>query len=297
MEEKQKEYINPDNFGNKFINREFQVIYGQTSEEFQELVTLDQFTDMAASFNSGIEYYSLECRTSLNNYVTQYLWLDDKREKELRVSFDNSNTILGIYLGAFFSYPESDRNYTKNTYIMPITDKWLVTWGGAIEFLNYHYIYENQRYAYDLVIMKNGHSYKDSINENENYYAFNRNIVAPEDGKVVKVLEGIKDNVPCEMNSSQPEGNCVIIEHKNNEYSMLAHLKQNSIVVNEGEVVKQGQLIGLCGNSGNSSEAHLHFQVMNSSDYLNGQSIRIRFLDELEPIQGDFVSPSKTASS
>jgi len=93
------------------------------------------------------------------------------------------------------------------------------------------------------------------------------------------------------MNPEQPEGNCVIIEHLNNEYSMLAHLKCHSIIVKEGERVSQGQVVGLCGNSGNSTETHLHFQVMDSPDYLNGKSIRIRFKDNIEPIQGDLIYP------
>lgn len=73
------------------------------------------------------------------------------------------------------------------------------------------------------------------------------------------------------MNESQPAGNYVILEHSNKEYSLLAHFKQHSIMVNEGDIVKQGQNIGLCGNSGNSSEPHIHFQVMDSPDYMNCQ--------------------------
>ena len=212
-----------------------------------------------------------------------------KREKAISVYFDKVGIIHGIKLVPFVSYPESDRQYTKNTYIMPIKEEWFVVWGGINQFINYHYEYENQRYAYDLIIMKNGQSFKDSPSMNENYYAFNKEIIAPAAGKVVKVLDGIADNVPGEMDPHQVEGNCVIIEHKNNEYSMLAHLKQGSIVVKVGEAVQQGEVIGLCGNSGNSSEAHLHFQVMNSLDFVNGQSIRIRFNNGHEPIQGDFV--------
>ena len=53
---------------------------------------------------------------------------------------------------------------------------------------------------------------------NENYFAFNKEMVAPANGKVIKVRDGIKDNQPGEMNPEQPEGNCVIIEHLNNEY-------------------------------------------------------------------------------
>ena len=43
------------------------------------------------------------------------------------------------------------------------------------------------------------------------------------------------------MDPHQAEGNCVIIEHKNNEYSMLAHLKQRSIDVKVGEVYNKGK--------------------------------------------------------
>lgn len=57
-------------------------------------------------------------------------------------------------------------------------------------------------------------------------------------------------------------------------------------------MLNQGDLIGTCGNSGNSSEPHIHFQVMDSPDYLNCKSIRIRFNNGTEPIQGDFVTQS-----
>jgi murein DD-endopeptidase MepM/ murein hydrolase activator NlpD len=79
------------------------------------------------------------------------------------------------------------------------------------------------------------------------------------------------------MNPNQPEGNNVIIEHGNSEYSMLAHLNQGTISVKVGDFVKKGQVIGRCGNSGNSTEPHLNFQVMDTPDYLSGKSIRIQF--------------------
>lgn len=294
MEEGHEVNVTPEDFGYRFLNEEFSVVYFQTTKEFKQLATIEQFIEYGGSFNSGVEAYELEMCTSLNKYITQYLWLDSKREKVISVSFDEDNIIHGLSLAPFVSYPESDRQYTRNTYIMPIKEEWFVFWGGTNQFINYHYVYDDQRYAYDLIMMKDGQSYKDSINRIENYYAFNKEIIAPTDGKIVKILDGIKDNAIGELNSSQPEGNCVIVEHKNNEYSMLAHLKQNSIVVNEGESIKRGQLIGLCGNSGNSSEPHLHFQVMGSLNYLSGKSIRIRFEDGFEPIQGDFISPFKS---
>lgn len=291
MENSNKLIVTPAEFGHKFLNGEFALVYSQTTEEFKQLVTLTQFIEIAEPFNSGVEIYNLEMSTNLNNDITQYLWLDSRREKAIIVSFDRNNVIHGLIITPFITYPESDHQFTKNAYIMPITNEWFVFWGGINQFVNYHYVYEDQRYAYDLVIIKDGLSYRESINNLENYYAFNREITAPADGKVVKIIDGVIDNVIGELNPDQPEGNCIIIEHSNNEFSMLAHLKQNSIIVNEGESVIRGQVVGLCGNSGNSTEPHLHFQVMNSENYLEGKSIRIKFENGLDPIQGDFISP------
>jgi murein DD-endopeptidase MepM/ murein hydrolase activator NlpD len=61
-------------------------------------------------------------------------------------------------------------------------------------------------------------------------------------------------------------GNAVTIKTVNNEYLFFGHFKQNSIVVKQGQKVNQGQLLGLCGNSGNSSEPHLHFHIQNVED-------------------------------
>ncbi|MDI2588491.1 M23 family metallopeptidase [Psychrobacillus sp. NEAU-3TGS] len=110
-------------------------------------------------------------------------------------------------------------------------------------------------------------SYRNTQTGNNNFYAFGEDIVAPGDGKIVKVVDGLKDNIPGEMDTNNLAGNYVVIEHANKEFSMIAHFKQNSILVKVGEVVTEGQLIGKCGNSGNSSEPHIHFQVMDSPDF------------------------------
>jgi len=49
----------------------------------------------------------------------------------------------------------------------------------------------------------------------------------------------------------------------NNEFILFAHFKNHTIAVKEGQKVKKGQLLGLCGNTGNSSEPHLHFHIEN----------------------------------
>ena len=217
----------------------------------KNIVPLQQFIEYGTDFNAGVERYTLEMVTNLIEGIKQYIWLDNSREKVISVSFGENNTIYSLSLAPFITHPESDQKYTINKYIMPIKGEWYVFWGGTNQFINYHYVYEDQRYAYDLLILKNGKSYSDNLKKNENYYAYDKEILAPADGVVIKVIDGIEDNVPGEMNPELPEGNCITIEHQNNEYSMLAHLKNHSILVQEGERVQKGQVLGTCGNSGN----------------------------------------------
>ena len=282
-------FCSPEEVIDIWLSEGYERVYEATSKDFQKMVTLEQFIELSTFFNNGVQHYQLEIKTTLQN-LTQYVWLDDNREKAVVVSFDPFNQIHGFYLKPFTVYPKTDQQYTKNKYIMPIRGEWLVFWGGTNEFVNYHYVYENQRYAYDLVKVQDGQSYQKSPNQNENYYAFDQAIIAPADGKVVKVVDGIKDNVPREMDELNAAGNYVVIEHANHEFSMIAHFKKNSILVKSGDIVTEGQLIGKCGNSGNSSESHIHFQVMDSSNIVYGKSIRILFKDGKEPIQGDMIS-------
>lgn len=280
--------VTPQNFGMFFLQERFDEIYNQCHATFQDMVSNEQFNELAKSFNVNVQNYELFNESTIAHYH-QYVWLDNRQEKAIQVTMDSSNTIHSLLIKPYVVFAESDKKYSQNTYIMPIKEEWFVFWGGVNEFVNYHYAYEEQRYAYDLVIMKNDSTFKDSPNVNENYYAFNKEVTAPADGKVIKVVNHLEDNIPGEMYEMEPAGNVIIIEHTNHEYSMVAHLKKNSCLVQQGDTVKQGDVIALCGNSGNSSEAHIHFQVMDAPDFLNCQSLRIRFADGLEPIQGDVV--------
>ncbi|MGP4080732.1 M23 family metallopeptidase [Pseudalkalibacillus sp. R45] len=283
--------ISPEDFGDAFLDGEFKKIYQQMSEEFQNNVPYEDFKMLAESFNHGVKAYKLASSFTFNKHMQRDVWIDDHNTKGMQVVYNKHNKIEGFQLAPLESYPETDQTYTENAYNMPIQDKWFVFWGGTNQLLNYHYSSENQRYAYDLVMMKNGSSYHGNPAKNKHYYAFGEEVTAPAAGKVVEVVNGIKDNVPGEMNSEKPLGNHVIIEHENGEYSLLAHFKEDSLSVVVGEWVQQGDLLGLCGNSGNSSEPHIHFQVMDSPDIWEAQSIRITSDKENEPIQGDFITP------
>ena len=58
------------------------------------------------------------------------------------------------------------------------------------------------------------------------------------------------------------EGNYIIIQHSDGTHANYWHLKKNGALVNPGDTVQQGQVIGLSGNTGYSAFAHLHFEVV-----------------------------------
>ena len=150
--------------------------------------------------------------------------------------------------------------------------------GGETRELNQHHDSPNQRFALDLLgVGEDGKTQRGDGTRNEDYYAFGREVLAPADGTVMEVIKGVRDNTPGSMNPYSAVGNCVVIQHRKKEVSVLAHLKHGSIVVNVGDNVKRGQLLGNCGNSGNSSEPHLHYHLQNSPVLQDGLGIPCAF--------------------
>ncbi|MEW1807569.1 M23 family metallopeptidase [Pseudarthrobacter sp. NPDC080039] len=83
-------------------------------------------------------------------------------------------------------------------------------------------------------------------------------------------------------------GNHVIIEGEG-VFIALCHLKRGSVCVRPGQLVGVGDAIGACGNSGNSTEPHLHIQAMDSVDPGRASAVRISFPGGL-PRNGTIVS-------
>ncbi|MCI0614233.1 M23 family metallopeptidase, partial [bacterium] len=78
----------------------------------------------------------------------------------------------------------------------------------------------------------------------------------------------------------------IVIRHSDNEYSMYAHLKEGSMKIKKGDVVKQGQVIASVGNTGSSTEPHLHFQIQDSSDPLRSRALPVRFRNTVVEMLG-----------
>ena len=282
--------MKPEEFSSIFLNGDYEKVYSQMSKEFQKEVSLKQLQELGNDFNQDVSTYILQSELPYNKGSKQYTWTDDSGSKGMVAVFDENDIIQGLQIKPLTMYPETDNVYTETVMHFPFQDTWYVFWGGTNSLVNYHYEYENQRYAYDFVIMNEETTYEGDPSLNESYYAFGKEYLAPGDGIVVEVVNNVKDNKPVgKMNEEQPLGNYVILDHGNKEFSYLAHFKYQSIIVNEGDRVHQGDVIGLVGNSGNSSEPHIHFHVSDSPNPTTSKSINIKF-DRVTPlIQGDFV--------
>lgn len=123
-------------------------------------------------------------------------------------------------------------------------------------------------------------------------YAWEQPIGSPVDGEVVTAVDGIEDrlrlrplvDVPASMlirparakgDLAQLAGNHVVIAF-DGFYAVLAHIRRGTVAVSPGERVAQGQRIGLVGNSGNTLGPHLHFHVMDGTDFAKATVVPFR---------------------
>jgi murein DD-endopeptidase MepM/ murein hydrolase activator NlpD len=196
---------------------------------------------------------------------------------DIKIVLDGEDKIAGLWFLAHTpDIPVPERHETP--LVLPFRGAWFVFWGGDTTKLNQHHPVTNQRYAFDFVVTDTaGKSHKGEGRANEDYYAFGKEILAPADGTVTDVIEGVRDNVPGSMNPYSALGNAVFIQHREHEVSVMAHFKLGSVRVKVGDRVTAGQPIGLCGNSGNSSEPHLHHHLQNTPIIQDGTGIKCYF--------------------
>jgi murein DD-endopeptidase MepM/ murein hydrolase activator NlpD len=222
---------------------------------------------------------------------------------DITVVLDEQDKIIGLlFLPHLPDIPTVEKHQTQLS--LPFKGKWLVGWGGDTKELNQHHDVPNQQFAFDLLgVNETGKTRKGNDNTNEDCFAFGREIIAPADGVVTDVINGVRDNVPGSMNPYSALGNAVLIQHRENEVSVLAHLKLDSIKVKVGDKVTRGQVLGLCGNSGNSSEPHLHYHLQNTPIIQDGTGIKCLFqkviivrdgneqqMTGYSPVKGDIIT-------
>ena len=201
----------------------------------------------------------------------------------------------------------------------PFDGAWLTVWGGDNEFLNYHATSPQQRHAFDLVVWKDGTTHSGDGMEVEDYYAYGQTLYAPVSGKIVAVESSLPNMPPqiaqiadlalaekaAEQAANQsPAGNHVVIQTEVGLFVYLAHMKPGSATVAVGDTVEVGDILGQVGNTGNTSEPHVHIHTQNSLDLFdptaagipmvwNNVSISGKPATDAAPEQGDIVEPTR----
>ncbi len=168
----------------------------------------------------------------------------------------------------------------------PFQESWYVVQGGNSPLINHHHFAGSQKYALDLMIAEDGILPLKYVRELAQYQSFDRDLFSPVDGTVVEVRNDLPDFSIGEFDRQNIAGNHLVIQTEENLYILLAHLKKESIVVAVGDSVKVGDEIGKCGNSGNTSQPHLHLQAMTQPNFMSSESkpVPISFqIDDTEP--------------
>nr|WP_255486735.1 M23 family metallopeptidase [Mucilaginibacter sp. SP1R1] len=131
--------------------------------------------------------------------------------------------------------------------------------------------------ALDFVISDDEHNtYQYPGTLPEHFYCYNKPVLACADGIVEQIVNHVDDNPIGSVNLTENWGNTAVLRHAVGLYSKVSHLKKNSIKINPGDAVKQGDMLGLCGNSGRSPEPHLHFQIQ-ATPYIGSKTLAYPF--------------------
>jgi Peptidase family M23 len=182
---------------------------------------------------------------------------------------------------------------------MPVRGRWLAYNSPADRVPSHHLHAYGQTYAIDLVHVpqdrqRPGFAWWPPARRPRDFPAFGQPILAPADGVVVRSHDRERDHwsrtsVPAVLylllegtvreltGPGRILGNHVVLDIGGGVYAVLAHLRHGSVRVRRGQRVTLGQQVAECGNSGNSTEPHLHFQVQDHPSVLLAAGLPVRF--------------------
>lgn len=194
----------------------------------------------------------------------------------------------------------------------PVRGRWLALNSPATKVPSHGVRAYGQAYAIDLchdpVDRERPQFGGTALRRSDAYPGFGEPVYAMVDGVVVRVVAGLRDHrarsnllgialmmlegVVREIGGPRfILGNHVVMETEDGAFAATAHLQRQSVTVRVGDRVRAGEMIGRCGNSGNSSEPHVHAQLMDRASPWTGQGLPISFAairvgDRAESIDG-----------
>jgi hypothetical protein len=148
---------------------------------------------------------------------------------------------------------------------------------GAVMAINGH-LRVSERFAIDfLQFDETGRFFAGDVSRLEDYPSYSAPIHSVADGVVVNLYDETDEQVPGRpaegINLENVGGNMVVVDIGNGAYAFYAHLQRGSLKVKLGDRVEEGQVLGLLGNTGNSTAPHLHFHLMDGPSPLNANGL------------------------
>jgi hypothetical protein len=141
-----------------------------------------------------------------------------------------------------------------------------------------------ERYAIDWVKLgDDGNTFTGDEHKNSSYHCYDVPVTAAADGQIVSASDGMPENAPhsdkmaVEMRADNLAGNNIVEDIGGGNYVGYAHLRPGTITVKQGDKVNGGQVLGKLGNTGNSTEPHLHLQICNAPSFLMCDGVPMEF--------------------
>lgn len=160
-----------------------------------------------------------------------------------------------------------------------------------------------QRYAIDWVqsqIVDGVRStWRGPEDKNESYFCYGQPIYSVAAGRVVRIADGVPENVPhsgkyaIAIDFNNAAGNHVVVEIAPDRYVLYAHMRPGTVTVKPGDQVRAGEILGHVGNTGSSTEPHLHMHIDDHPSFLAGNGVPYEFTEgeASGPVTADVSSP------
>ncbi|GIG85454.1 M23 family metallopeptidase [Plantactinospora endophytica] len=199
----------------------------------------------------------------------------------------------------------------------PVTGRWSALNSPTSKVPSHGVRAYGQAYAIDLVAEpvespRPRFGWWPLVRRNRDFPGFGAPLLAVADGTVVRAVDRNRDHL---SRNSYPAlvylifeglfreiggpgqilGNHLILDLGDGRYAAYAHLRRGSLLVRPGDRVRTGQPVAECGNSGNSSEPHVHFQLMDNPDPDVARGIPFDWREIGVPANGEIFSVASTA--
>ncbi|MCA1802893.1 MAG: urea transporter [Rhodothermaceae bacterium] len=215
----------------------------------------------------GLPVYALPFNVLVLTYLYALKFRTDNRADLSTLFVQLNSPEKNLY--SYVNYRERFGKESPVDVHLPFFGGWKVTQAHDGEYTHKG----DWRHAWDFEITDDdGKTFKNRGDFAEDYYCYGKTVIAPADGVVEIIADGIEDNIIGERNPEDNWGNTIVLKHSDFIYSKLSHLKSGSFSVKKGDTVKKGDELARCGNSGNSPYPHLHFQIQ-STPYVGSRTL------------------------